>query len=108
MLDVVHVGMGPDGHICSLFPGHALLAEESRAVTFLTDSPKPPPSRITLTMGALKDARALWFLVLGSSKDQAAHDALLDPKSSLPAALASRSARSALWFMDHDAARLLK
>ena len=107
-LDVVHVGMGPDGHICSLFPGHPLLQEEKRLVCAITDSPKPPPSRITLTLQALSRARALWFLVSGAGKADAAKEAILDPTSTLPAAQAARRGATVRWLLDTEAAKHLK
>lgn len=107
-LDVVHVGMGPDGHICSLFPGHALLKDEIRLVAPITDSPKPPPSRVTLTIQALARARCLCFLVLGPGKADAVRDVILDPGCTLPAALAARRGASVRWLLDNDAARHLK
>ncbi|MBM4279438.1 MAG: 6-phosphogluconolactonase [Deltaproteobacteria bacterium] len=107
-LDVVHVGMGPDGHVCSLFPGHPLLREEVALVAALTDSPKPPAARVTLTLQALARARQLWFLVTGGTKAGAAHDAILDPASTLPAALAARRGARVRWLLDGDAARFLR
>lgn len=107
-LDVVHVGVGPDGHVCSLFPGHALLDEKKRLVASLTDSPKPPPSRVTLTFPALSRARSLWFLVSGANKAEAVRAALLDPDSDLPAARARRQAVEARWLLDVEAARLIR
>ncbi len=106
-LDAVHLGMGPDGHVASLFPGHRLLNERARQVAWLNDSPKPPPERVTLTLPVLESARALWFLVQGAAKASAVKAALEDPTSALPAALAHRAARSSLWFLDLAAASSL-
>ncbi len=106
-LDAVHVGMGPDGHICSLFPGHALLSSQ-KLVDSLTDSPKPPPSRVTFTLPLLKKARALWFLVMGQNKADAVKAAVLDASSALPAALAARGNDHTTWLLDTAAATHLK
>lgn len=108
VLDVVHLGMGPDGHVCSLFPHHRLLQEDQRLVWYVDDSPKPPPSRLTLTLPALAAARAVWFLVGGRAKERAVSDALTDPHSALPAAMAHRGAKQSLWLLDADAARIAK
>jgi len=105
--DVIHLGMGPDGHICSLFPGHRLLEEKQRTVGWLDDSPKPPPARVTLTLPVLAKARQLWFLVQGAAKADAVRAALKDPSSQLPAARAHRAANESIWFLDEAAASKL-
>lgn len=106
-LDVVHLGMGPDGHVCSLFPGHRLLDDVEHQVGWLDDSPKPPPRRVTLTLPALHAAKALWFLVTGEAKKAAVYEALVTADSRLPAARAHRAARTSVWFLDQPAASLL-
>lgn len=66
-LHVALLGMGPDGHIASLFPGHAALRATARCVG-VTDSPKPPPERLTLTLPALAAADLVVLVVTGAQK----------------------------------------
>jgi 6-phosphogluconolactonase len=66
-LDLVLLGMGPDGHTASLFPGHPEVSAEGLAVG-VRGAPKPPPERVSLTLGCLRDAKRVVFLVTGSDK----------------------------------------
>lgn len=84
-LDVSLLGLGPDGHIASLFPGHSLLTTNPCApVAYIEDSPKPPPRRITLTMSFLQSADASILVASGISKRDALAK-LVGGDSSLPA-----------------------
>jgi len=107
-LDLVVLGFGPEGHVCSLFPGHPLLRERHRHVAAITDSPKPPPQRITFTMLPLQLARAICVVGFGDSKAAAIRAALEDPDSQIPLALAIRAAQRAVVLIDPPAASLLR
>lgn len=75
--DLVMLGIGPDAHVASLFPGHPALSAQGAAVP-VPDSPKPPPARISLTYPRLRASDRLWILASGESKQQAV-TALLAP-----------------------------
>ncbi|MCE9672268.1 6-phosphogluconolactonase [Myxococcus stipitatus] len=97
-LDVVLLGMGPDGHTASLFPGHPALEEKSRRVLAVV-GPKPPPWRMTLTLPTLLAANAVLMLVAGAGKKDAAQRALAGDQA-LPAGRVT----NAQWMMDSAAA----
>ncbi|HEY6555486.1 MAG TPA: 6-phosphogluconolactonase [Vicinamibacteria bacterium] len=103
-LDFVLMGVGPDGHVCSLFPGHAALLEEKRWVVPIPDSPKPPPGRITLTLRALEVAQVVCVAAFGESKAEVLGAALGDPASALPVARVARRAGATLFLLDPPAA----
>src|SRR5262249_16331265 len=102
------LGLGPEGHVCSLFPGHPLLRERVQHVAVITDSPKPPPHRITLTMVPLELAGTICVAGFGDSKAAAIRDALERPDSQIPGAVAIRSAARALVLIEPAAAGLLR
>ncbi|WP_300682706.1 6-phosphogluconolactonase [Nocardioides sp.] len=105
--DILMLGVGPDGHIASLFPGFAQLDEESALAVGVTGSPKPPPERITLTYPALRRGASIWFLVSGEAKSGAVAQALGGAdKHEIPAAGVTGQDET-IWFLDREAASQL-
>jgi 6-phosphogluconolactonase len=106
--DVVMLGLGPDGHIASLFPGFPQLDVDDQIAVPVTGSPKPPPERISLTFGALNRSKAVWFLVSGEEKAHAVAQALAEGTDlhDLPAAGVSGTEET-IWFLDRSAASRL-
>ena len=103
--DVILLGMGPDGHVASLFPGHATGHVADSTVVGEADSPKPPPRRVSLTYPAIRAAREVWLVVAGEEKAEAVAKALSGaPVDKIPAAGAVGTERT-LWLMDVAAAR---
>ncbi len=103
--DVLMLGIGPDGHVASLFPGHPALRAEDAIAVAVHDSPKPPPDRVTLTFEALSRSREVWFLVSGASKAGAVA-ASLAPEGSVEQTPARgiQPLGEVLWFLDQPAA----
>jgi 6-phosphogluconolactonase len=105
-LDVLLLGMGPEGHIASIFPESPAVSDE-RPVVAVRDCPKPPPTRISLGFPAITSAEEVWLLVSGEGKAEAVAQALsgADPRQ-LPAA-GARGRRATRWLLDTDAASKL-
>lgn len=101
-LDLAVLGLGEDGHIASLFPGSAWLADPGPRVAWVTDSPKPPARRMTVTPRTLNEARHVLILATGAGKRAAARAALAP--ASLPGGSPARLLPRAEWLLDAEAA----
>ncbi|MFW2514177.1 6-phosphogluconolactonase [Demequina sp. SO4-13] len=100
--DVLMLGLGPDGHVASLFPGHPGYADTSSPVIAVHDSPKPPPTRVSLSLDTINAAREVWVIAAGAAKaDVVARCVHGDLE--LPGAAVSGSERT-LWLIDAAAA----
>ncbi|KAJ1987789.1 suppressor of los1-1 [Dimargaris cristalligena] len=106
VFDVILLGMGPDGHTCSLFPNHPLLDEDEKWVSYLTDSPKPPPTRITLTYPVVNHAHTVIFVATGASK-QPVLERILDRNEPLPAGRVNPIHGHLYWYLDDAATATL-
>lgn len=106
VFDLILLGMGPDGHTCSLFPGHELLSEHDRWVAWLDDSPKPPSKRITFTYPVINHAYRCAFVISGESKQDTLHNILDEPEQGLPCSRVRPAAPGLVfWFADAAAAK---
>ena len=103
-LDLILLGLGEDGHTASLFPGAPVLRDDQNLIA-VTQSPKDPPTRLTMTLGVINRASVILFLVAGAGK---AVRAIFNPKTEaerqLPAALVAPKEGHLIWFLDRDAA----
>jgi 6-phosphogluconolactonase len=106
ILDLVLLGLGEDGHTASLFPGSPVL-RDNQSLIAVSQSPKDPPKRLTMTLGVINRASVVLFLVAGTGKAEVVR-AILDPKTEaerqLPASLVAPEKGRLIWFLDRAAA----
>jgi 6-phosphogluconolactonase len=104
--DVLMLGVGPEGHVASLFPGQPALYDD-RPVVGVRGSPKPPPVRVTMTMPTLQHARDVWFVVSGEQKAGAVRMALSGAGVVQVPAAGPKGMHSTWWLLDKAAASQL-
>ncbi|KAA0115801.1 6-phosphogluconolactonase [Mycolicibacterium sp. P9-22] len=105
--DVHLLGMGGEGHVNSLFPDTDAVREDSRLVIAVTESPKPPPRRITLTLPAVRRAREVWLVVAGAEKAEAAAAAIGGAAPVDVPAAGAIGREATVWLLDKAAASKL-
>jgi 6-phosphogluconolactonase len=93
-IDLNILGVGPDGHVASLFPGIANL-DDNRSVFTITDSPKPPASRVSFTMKQINEGREVWLVAAGESKADAVAK-IIEGDLAIPASYVSAISRTRL------------
>lgn len=103
-IDVCLLGVGEEGHTASLFPDSPAVHETEASVVAVRNCPKPPPTRVSLTLPALRLASEVWLMTAGESKEEAVTLALTGADEiQLPAA-GARGRRRTLWLLDQPAA----
>lgn len=101
--DICLLGIGPDGHVASIFPHHPSSEPTNQRVIAMQDSPKPPPERISLTIPTLNESAEVWFLASGTPK-AAAVKAAIGGDTSIPAGNV-HGQEATIWLIDQDAAQ---
>jgi 6-phosphogluconolactonase len=103
--DIVLLGVGPDGHCCSLFPDHPSSRDLSAPVIAVRNSPKPPPLRLSLSFDGLNAANEIWVVASGAGKADAVRAALREKpaREHVPSA-GARGRHRTRWLLDADAA----
>lgn len=102
--DVLILGMGPDGHVASLFPGQDTVEVTDRTAVGVHGSPKPPPERVSLTFPAIEAAEEVWLVVAGTDKAPAVQRALAGADVRDTPAAGARGRSRTLWLLDVTAA----
>jgi len=105
VLDLAILGVGEDGHVCSLFPGHQALTQNDLRAVAVEDAPKPPSRRLTLTMRYVLQTKQIWLIVIGPRKLPVLHAAINKTSSSTPLDLVMRQAKNVTVFTDQTIRR---
>ena len=95
--------MGEDGHTASLFPGHALLNETKALIAPISDSPKPPPQRVTFTFPLLQAAKHLAFAATGAGKQDPMRWIFTETRKGTPAGMVPEKRPDTVFFVDKAA-----
>lgn len=106
-VDVTLLGVGPDAHIASLFPGRPGVAEAGARIIAVRDSPKPPPERLSFTLDAIAASERTWLVVAGADKAEAVRLALSDAGPAEAPVAHARGRVETLLLADADAASLV-
>ena len=99
--DLTILGMGPDGHVASLFPGKPLPSAGLKIIAE-HDSPKPPPQRLSFTYEAINNSTEIWLVVAGADKAEAASVAFSDAPTRLPVGRVHALGKT-VWYLDQTA-----
>ncbi|HEY5229502.1 MAG TPA: 6-phosphogluconolactonase [Galbitalea sp.] len=102
--DITFLGVGPDGHIASLFPEHGGVREELRTVIPVRNSPKPPPERLSLTLPVINSSTRIWLVLAGADKASALGLTLADASVFEVPAAGVHGRKSTRFLVDQDAA----
>ena len=101
--DVLMLGVGPEGHVASIFPESPASTDE-RPVVAVRDCPKPPPTRVSMTYPTLNRAREVWFLAAGAEKAAAVGQALSGASALQVPAAGVHGVDLTLWMLDEASA----
>ena len=104
IFDITFLGVGPDGHIASLFPHRAGIQVVDRPVIAVRDSPKPPPERLSLTRPVLNSSQRIWLVLAGADKASALGLALAGASRDEVPVAGIKGRRRTVFFIDQDAA----
>jgi 6-phosphogluconolactonase len=105
--DVCLLGVGEEGHTASIFPHSPAVHESARTVVAVRDCPKPPPTRVSLTLPMIRRSAEVWLMTTGEAKAEPVTSALAGASEQDIPAAGARGQRDTLWILDQKAASLL-
>ena len=104
-LDLAILGVGEDGHVCSLFPGHPALMQDELRTVAIEDAPKPPARRLSLTLQYVMQTKKIWLVAVGQRKLPVLQSAINKTGSSTPVDLLMRHGKDVTVFTDQTIRR---